>query len=77
MVRIPFLPLTTSLLLLTAACHHKQDDLQPPAPVTFTQTIHPILTVNCTPCHQGPAPGGDGHLSDGPIPFVDAYETSK
>src|SRR5437764_14255483 len=55
-LRVPFPPVPTrlpissmALLLLCGGCHRAAT---PPAPVTFTKDVAPIVFGNCAPCHR-------------------------
>ena len=59
--------LLSSALLLVYACTNKngEDPVKPIEPavcdttnVTFSGTVHPIITANCNGCHSGNRPSG-------------------
>lgn len=77
MFRIAFFLVITIVVITATSCQHKQAEPQPTGTVTFSKDINPLLTQNCSPCHQGEDLPDDGHLSDGPIPFVDNYDKAK
>jgi len=63
--------LIISLLAILAGCYYdNEEELYPNVPdcdttnVTYSGTIWPIISSNCTSCHSGSAPQGNRHLDD-------------
>ena len=61
-----FLPVVIIFVIIFASCYYDNEEALYPAfsnscdttNVTYSGTIMPILTNNCTGCHSGATPGG-------------------